>query len=626
MRKHLRSATALALVTGLAVPGQPWAQDLPQCEEGVDLPCLTEEGNSVETPEALEVYLENIEQTTESELEIEEAPVEELPVVDAPADAEGDAADPSAMSLPQCEEGAELPCRTDEGNTVETPEALEVYLENVEEATESELEIEEAPVEELPVVDAPEESPEEVEAEEAPPEAPAEDASAEPVDDTADEETAGAAEGAGPAATEEAVESEPVTEEAAEPAVPEEPAVAPEEVEAPQAPAEATGAPETVAQEDPVPEDTVEGDIPVVESEVPENAEQAEEPPLAAAAATADETTAPPAEVEEMTITDDMARSSAEEFTTAIGQEAPVEGDDGPTRLERALALGIGAAVLGTILEQGSEVVSNTGDRVVVRQQDGDLRVIRDDDVLLRQPGADVRTETFDDGSTRTTVTRDDGVRIITIRAADGEVLRRTRILPDGRRVVLFDQTGRAEPVDTATLPAPTQDVIDYTGDEDALRAALARAVAQDVGRNFSLRQIREIRQVRELAPEIVIDEINFPTGSAVIQATQAQELAALGRTLAALIEENPSEVFLVEGHTDTVGDESYNLALSDRRAESVALALTEYFDVPPENLVVQGYGESDLKIPTAGPERQNRRANVRRITGLLGAQTASLR
>ena len=50
MRKHLRSATALALVTGLAVPGQPWAQDLPQCEEGVDLPCLTEEGNSVETP------------------------------------------------------------------------------------------------------------------------------------------------------------------------------------------------------------------------------------------------------------------------------------------------------------------------------------------------------------------------------------------------------------------------------------------------------------------------------------------------------------------------------------------------------------------------------------------------
>ncbi|MCZ7675646.1 MAG: OmpA family protein [Roseovarius sp.] len=74
----------------------------------------------------------------------------------------------------------------------------------------------------------------------------------------------------------------------------------------------------------------------------------------------------------------------------------------------------------------------------------------------------------------------------------------------------------------------------------------------------------------------------------------------------------------MVEGHTDAVGRASYNLALSDRRAESVALALTEYFDVPPENMVVQGYGESNLKVLTPGPERENRRATVRRITPLL--------
>jgi len=49
-----------------------------------------------------------------------------------------------------------------------------------------------------------------------------------------------------------------------------------------------------------------------------------------------------------------------------------------------------------------------------------------------------------------------------------------------------------------------------------------------------------------------------------------------------------------------------------------VALALTEYFDVPPENMVTQGYGESILKIQTDGPERENRRAAVRRITPLL--------
>jgi outer membrane protein OmpA-like peptidoglycan-associated protein len=76
--------------------------------------------------------------------------------------------------------------------------------------------------------------------------------------------------------------------------------------------------------------------------------------------------------------------------------------------------------------------------------------------------------------------------------------------------------------------------------------------------------------------------------------------------------------VFLIEGHTDAVGSESYNLALSDRRAESVALALTEAFRIPPENLIVQGYGESFLKVQTQAAEERNRRATVRRITPLL--------
>ena len=86
------------------------------------------------------------------------------------------------------------------------------------------------------------------------------------------------------------------------------------------------------------------------------------------------------------------------------------------------------------------------------------------------------------------------------------------------------------------------------------------------------------------------------------------------------MIDENPSEVFLIEGHTDAVGPAAYNLALSDRRAESVALALTEYFDVPPENMVVQGYGESNLRVPTSEAEQRNRRAAVRRITPLLSS------
>ena len=59
-------------------------------------------------------------------------------------------------------------------------------------------------------------------------------------------------------------------------------------------------------------------------------------------------------------------------------------------------------------------------------------------------------------------------------------------------------------------------------------------------------------------------------------------------------------------------------LALSDRRAESVALALTETFGIRPGNLVVQGHGAAFLKIETQAAEDRNRRARVRRTTPLL--------
>ena len=62
-------------------------------------------------------------------------------------------------------------------------------------------------------------------------------------------------------------------------------------------------------------------------------------------------------------------------------------------------------------------------------------------------------------------------------------------------------------------------------------------------------------------------------------------------------------------------------LSLSDRRAETVAITLTQRFGVPAENLTTQGYGEQYLKVPTQAAERQNRRVTLRRITPLLTGQ-----
>ena len=116
---------------------------------------------------------------------------------------------------------------------------------------------------------------------------------------------------------------------------------------------------------------------------------------------------------------------------------------------------------------------------------------------------------------------------------------------------------------------------------------------------------------MRALAAVIDVEAVTFASGSAAIAADEARNLADLGRVMQDLLDENPDEMFLIEGHTDATGKAALNLALSDRRAESVALALTEYFDIPPENMVVQGYGETELLIDTQASEPLNRRVEV---------------
>ena len=325
-------------------------------------------------------------------------------------------------------------------------------------------------------------------------------------------------------------------------------------------------------------------------------------------AAAADPTlTAASGEVVTQTVSAEDVRSSAEAFEV---------DDAGLSDLEREFLIGLGTATVGAILGDGGRVVENTGDRVVV-DRGGEFVVLKNDDVLLFQPGATVSTRRYEDGSTLTVVQRENGVQVTTIRAANGQVLRRTRMLPDGTTFVLFDDTREVEPVEAAEIQ-------EYRGlaaepqPLDDLRLALAELDSPELDRSFTLQQVRELRAVRELQPQIDVEAIEFDSGSAVIEPTEAEALRDVGVVMAELVEQYPGEVFLVEGHTDAVGDAAMNLALSDRRAESVALALTEYFDVPPESMIVQGYGEANLKVPTTEAERENRRASVRRITPLL--------
>lgn len=355
----------------------------------------------------------------------------------------------------------------------------------------------------------------------------------------------------------------------------------------------------------------------------------AEQVPPSDAAALQDDAS-PEGEVQETTITKDNVRSSAEDFLNAVtgNQTAPdaaaaaqnlreSEKDDRLSDVAKLLLAGAAGVAVGKMLDNNRQVALNTGDRVVVTLPDGSQQVIKDENALLLQPGSNVQTETFNDGSTRSTVLRADGSRVITIRDANMNILRRSVRQADGSETRLIDET-EAAPVQVSTLPAPPPlRVYDRALNEDELRAALSREAS--ISRRFSLTQIRDIPEVRSLVAPVDIPAITFDTGSAAITPDQARQLATLGKVIKDSVAANPAEVFMIEGYTDAVGGNAMNLALSDRRAESVALALTEYFQVPPENMVVQGYGEQFLLIKTESAERVNRRVAVRRITQLLG-------
>jgi OmpA-OmpF porin, OOP family len=145
------------------------------------------------------------------------------------------------------------------------------------------------------------------------------------------------------------------------------------------------------------------------------------------------------------------------------------------------------------------------------------------------------------------------------------------------------------------------------------------------VARRYSLDEIRYSPSLRMLMPSIDVDTINFETGSWEIPPDQAAKLQSIADGLNRAIQRNPREVFLIEGHTDAVGNDVDNLSLSDRRAEAAAELLTQQFGVPAENLTSQGYGAQYLKEQTDGPSRINRRVTIRRITPLLNGGTASL-
>jgi len=82
---------------------------------------------------------------------------------------------------------------------------------------------------------------------------------------------------------------------------------------------------------------------------------------------------------------------------------------------------------------------------------------------------------------------------------------------------------------------------------------------------------------------------VEFDTNKSDIKTKYDQDLNRLGTFL----KEWTKAKGEISGHTDYVGSDAHNLKLSQRRAASVKKYLEEKFNIAPERLTTEGYGES---------------------------------
>jgi len=242
-------------------------------------------------------------------------------------------------------------------------------------------------------------------------------------------------------------------------------------------------------------------------------------------------------------------------------------------------------------------------------------------------------------GRIRETIVRPDGTRIVTVYNRYGEVLKRTKVTPDDREFYLatydprqanrdddsfFLDVGRELPPLRLNIPARDYILDAGTADEDEVELFLGQPPVEKVRRIYSIDEVKRSARLRDSVRRLEVGNLTFDTGKATISRNQVSSLSNVAKAMLALLDRNPAEVFLIEGHTDAVGSDVSNLVLSDQRAATVARILTDFYEIPPENLVTQGYGERYLKVKTEAAEPLNRRVTVKRITPLVTYQTAS--
>jgi outer membrane protein OmpA-like peptidoglycan-associated protein len=171
----------------------------------------------------------------------------------------------------------------------------------------------------------------------------------------------------------------------------------------------------------------------------------------------------------------------------------------------------------------------------------------------------------------------------------------------DRERIRLAARTREAESARAAAERATAE------AEQASLQASTARSELE--AKQAELEELKSMNAKQsDRGIVVTLGDVLFDTDRAELKSGAARDLD----NVAAFLAKNPERRVLIEGFTDSTGTDEYNLALSQRRAESVRDALVTR-GVDPARVDTRGYGES-FPIGTnadAGGRQLNRRVEV---------------
>jgi len=164
--------------------------------------------------------------------------------------------------------------------------------------------------------------------------------------------------------------------------------------------------------------------------------------------------------------------------------------------------------------------------------------------------------------------------------------------------------------IDPGAAAADDPDLSKFTDD-------LLRRGAEGKAREGTLDGLASLDDLIGLPPNTLVNKTTMLPSDLLFEFNSAElrESAKLGlMKLGLLIDRNPDLYCWIEGHTDLIGGDSYNLELSKRRAAAVKTYLVESLRMDGKQIITRGFGRTRPIIATGDADAQapNRRVEIR--------------